>query len=314
MNRFLPILAVVVAWGAAAVVADEPVSLEVLDEGRAAGRRSLRLKLSAGERSRMVMTMKTGMAMKVAGEAVPAVDLPAIEVGQVCEITDVDGQGVARITMTFEGCRVVAGPDTPPPVVAAMEAQLVGFNDVRGVARMNDRGIILDGDFEYTGEAEPPAPIRQILEQMQQTMRQSSVAFPREPIGLGGRWRVVLRPTVAGITQQLDSTYTVDDLTADGVTLTVEVKQSAEPQDVRAPGLPPGATVRLESLSGAGSGEVTMNFGLPLPAAASSRIESQMEMTVGAGNAVQKMSQSVNVEMTMVGQRIGIDAAGGKSR
>lgn len=293
--------------------AEDPVELEVLDEGRATGRRQLRLSLTAGSRARMTMTIKTKMQLRVGENLMPPVDIPAIEVEQTLEIVDVNADGVARVEIRCSDGRIVPGPDTLPAVVQAMEQAIEGLEDIRGKLRMSDRGIMLDGTFEYAGEGEAPAASKGLIDSMQQSIQQLSAPFPREPIGVGGRWRTVMRPTINGITTEITATYTATEVSADGVMLDVDIEQSAEAQDVEAPGLPAGSA-RLETLSGAGTGMVEFAFAVPVPIRSQSRTKTDMQMTVRAGGAAQRMDQTLEADLEVVGSPIEAAAPVGAGR
>lgn len=311
-----PLIAAVhllLALPAVAWAADDPVSIEVLDEGRVEGRRQLRLSFTEGGRSRQTMTMKMAMAMRLDGAALPAASIPAVEFVQTSEIVDVDEAGVARVVVRLEQGRVLAGPDDPPPAVQAMERALQGIEGIRGTFRMSDRGILLDGTFEFAAGNEPLPEVRQMIDSMQQSIQQMVAPFPREPIGVGGRWRTVMQPTLNGITMRLTATYTVTELSPEGVTLDVGIEQSAAPQDVAAPNLPAGA-MRLEAVAGAGSGTARYAFDVPFPVAVSTAVKTDMQMTMRAGEKVAQMETTVQADLELVGETVGaaVPAGGGR--
>lgn len=287
-----------VAWAA-----DDPVSVEVLDVGQASGRRPLRLSFVAGSRSKLTMTMKMGMNMRVDGNALPAADIPAVEIVQTCDVVDVDKAGNARIAIRCERARVLAGPDVPQAVVQAMEAAMGGIDELRGDFRISNRGIMLEGEFDVDAAKALTPQLKQMLDAMQQSLEQMSMHFPLEPIGKGGKWRTVMHPTANGIDLEVVTTNTVTELVPDGLTLDIEIEQSAEPQDIRAPGVPAGA-MRLEKGLGGGSGTSRYALDVPFPIEVSSNVKTDMQMTMRQGEQVTRMDTTLLVDLKLVGERV----------
>lgn len=298
---------------AVARAAEDPVSVEVLDEGQAAGRRQLRLALVEGSRSKMTMTMKMGMTMRVDGQALPAADIPPVEFVQSCDVLDVDETGTSRISISCDDCRILAGPGVPQAVVQAMEAAMEGIEGLKGEFRMSDRGIILDGQFDLDAAQGMQPQAKQMIDSMQQSLQQMSTHFPVEPLGVGGKWRTVLNPTVNGIAMQLVTTHTVTELSPKGVTLDITIEQSAEPQNVEAPGVPAGA-MRLEKVVGAGAGTTRYEFDTPLPTELTTSTKTAMEMAVEQGGKKMRMETTMNADLTFVGERVESEAPAGAGR
>jgi len=312
MSPRTPLNAVVTMLLAAAAAAAEPGAMEVLDEGRAAGRRSLRLALEEGAEFRALTTIETETTVRAGGAPLSSVTLPAIEMEQLCRVVSVDDERRARVDVRIGGCRVVPEADTPETVVRAMEKGLEGFDRLRCAITMNDRGVILEADVTIEGDAEQPPTLGQVAETMRQTMQQASAPLPEQPIGIGGRWRTRVETAVGGVVQQIEVTYEVTELTADHVSLVQETRQSAEPQAMKLPGIPPGTTARLLSLAGEGAGQIEMEFGQPLPVRMTTNLETEMRMRIESGDGRHELSQNVAVGLTMTG-RPGAAEAGPKA-
>ena len=118
-----------------------------------------------------------------------------------------------------------------------------------------------------------------------------------EPIGVGGKWKVVQKLTANGLTLKQISTHELKKRTADGFEITTEIGQQAEPQEVKSPLLPPGAKMTLESLSTDGKGTSAFRFASMMPSKADSTISSNAAMTVNANGQAQRLKTDTKIEI-----------------
>ncbi|GGF29646.1 hypothetical protein [Williamsia phyllosphaerae] len=103
---------------------------------------------------------------------------------------------------------------------------------------------------------------RSAVEQSLVQALQRSVTLPREPIGVGARWRAV-RTIVGAATVTQTITATLRERVGD--TLTVDVQVEEEPVDsvFRIPGSTQTLTIASFSMSGTGSMTIDLSRGLP---------------------------------------------------
>lgn len=273
------------------------VTLEVLDEGRATGRRSLRLALADGRQWRMHVTCKMAMEMRPDGGPPSPMPVPVIDMDSVIKVLDVDASGAARLEMRMQGMQATPGPESPAGTKQAIEHAARDLNKVSGRFTMNDRGLLSDVRFGFEGDGKIPLPLQLMVDSMHQSLQQSLIPFPVEPVGIGAKWRMALKATVSGMTQTVTTTYTLTELAADRLALRSEIEQAAEPQALQLPGVPPGTRVRLEALSGAGPGEVELELDRPVPVQSAIRMKTDMRMTFGgAPGESLAVSQTVDVD------------------
>lgn len=287
-------------------------SLEVLDQGRPEGRRSLRLVLAEGGRWRVLTTSKVTMTIGDGGAEAAGPSMPATEMESLVEVIDVDAAGMAKLAMTFQGLRAIVGPEAPVGTKQAIEHAARDLNRASGEFSMSDRGLVSGLRFGFEGDRKVSPIVKLMVDSMGPSLQQSLIPFPEEPVGVGGKWRMILPVTAAGMTQTVTTTYTLQELTAERVVLTTDIVQSAEPQDMQlpaVPGLPPGTTVRVESVAGAGGGRVEMNLDRPLPVTSTIRVKSNMTMRIGsAPGESQTIRQSAETDTQFVSEPAGAAA------
>ena len=99
-----------------------------------------------------------------------------------------------------------------------------------------------------------------MVEQVRQTLRDVAAPLPDEEVGVDARWRKLsqLDSREARITQT--ETFRLLELEQDRGTLDDFLAQTAPPQPLRAPGVPPGANAHMDSLLA--SGEAKIHFDL----------------------------------------------------
>jgi hypothetical protein len=104
------------------------------------------------------------------------------------------------------------------------------------------------------------ALVKQQVDRMNDAMSQWSVLLPDEAVGLGARWQI-MRPITAGTFLRVSQTktFTLKEFSARTFSVTVDVAQKADPQSVSTiDGLPARTSVHLDSMSGTGSGSMTI--------------------------------------------------------
>lgn len=233
------------ALAAVAVAAQPAVTL--LDAG-AAPRQELRYRLEAGRTEHGALST----SMQMSGTNMPVVSGPPMTVRMMMRTTDVSADGVARYE--FEVTSVDAGNGASPVLDRA----------IGGWARIDARGLFLEGDFALdamAGGAEP----EQMLGELNQSIQEMSAPFPVEAVGAGARWQVTSSIDAGGFTAGQTAEYTLLSRNGDQIELEVTVSQSAASQPVSMPGMPPEIQARLESLEAAGSGTMNVNLARLVP-------------------------------------------------
>ncbi|NER39191.1 MAG: hypothetical protein F6J93_35445 [Oscillatoria sp. SIO1A7] len=275
--------------------------LELLDAG-IEPRQKLRFSPVQGSRTEILtMTMDMDMEMTVEGEGSRAIDMPPVEIEFEIEVEKVDSNGDIHASFYCSRTDVVAEAGTPPPLARKLQAEIekmVGFSTS---LVMDSQGRAKDINLIVPDSMDPN--LRQMFEQTMNSLGDISAPMPEEAVGVGAKWRVSASPTLNGIRMNQTATYEIASIEGDRIVLDTQVEQEAEPQNMTLPGLPPNATVNLESLDGSGRGQVTMDLNKIVPIAGNVSMDSNTRMLVQIsenGRADQKMLQmNTSIGMTM---------------
>jgi hypothetical protein len=263
----------------AQAVPTSPGEITLLDAG-ASPRQPLRYRLTAGTREAIKLRQSIDMRMEMGGMAQPAPSMPVTLMTTELVVADVAPDGSAGIALEFTDLDLEAD-SADPAMVAAMRPMLAGFKGVTMRYRVNPFGEVSQVEF---GAGTPPE-----LMSMQSlgSTDQLSVAFPREAVGVGARWKASRPVKQNGLTLAQEVEYVVKALSADSVLLELALTQSAKDQPMDAAALPPGAAITLRTLDGKGTSTVAIRF---------DRVQPAIDMTLRATMALElEMSGQSNV-------------------
>lgn len=274
-----------------------PAQVQLLNPG-AEPRQELRL--TPIPNTQQVMTITTNMeaTSSVGDQSVPAFKAPTSVMKMEATVTQVDPNGDIHAQFSYTDADVVADPTVPPELLNAMRStleQLVGF---KGSFVTDNRGQIKSGNFVLPEGGDPMT--RQLLEQVSNSLEQFSSPVPAEAIGIGAKWRVSSTINIAGMNLSQSAIYELVDLKDNVATLNVTIEQQANAQSITPPGLPPGASVTLKSLTSQGQGQVIMSLDTALPSRADLSIRSQNEMNVKVPNSGEEMTIGMDLSMQMI--------------
>jgi len=186
-----------------------------------------------------------------------------------------------------------------------MTKALMGMQGLSGRAVVTSRGITREAELTIPPGADPQT--RQLMEGFRQSLRQIGSPFPQEPVGAGARWETIVHLSQNGLVLTQTSISRLVALQGDAGKLAIELRQAAEPQEVKAPNLPPGAKLELLSYSGSGEGETEFDLGRLAPSrgrvqlTADSRMMLQLEgpkqeMAMQKQEMAMKMRMAVEME------------------
>ena len=91
----------------------------------------------------------------------------------------------------------------------------------------------------------------------------------------------------------------VTSLDSTGFSLKITIEQAADPQDVKNAMLPPGASMKLESLATTGNGKSQFEFSSFFPKASTVNVSSKTAMAISIAGQNQKMATDMKMEMTL---------------
>lgn len=256
----------------------------------------LRLKLTKGQSVTAEMIMKMSMKMDINGMKPPPVALPPTRMLMAMNITDAVAD---TYNYTFEVTEAapMKADGVQPMVMDAMSKALKNAVGLKGKGTIDNRGMNKGASFDLPPNMDPQT--RQLMDGMRDAVGRMSAPLPKEPVGVGGKWKVAQQLSQNGMTLDQTATYTVKAIDGDKLTFDVAVDMNAKPQSVKAPGMPPGATMMLEKMTGNGGGTTVQSLTSLLPDLAKVKIDTSMKSTVKAGGQSQKMAMDMTMDVTI---------------
>jgi len=288
---------------AAARAAEQPASepvLRLLAPGRAP-LKALRYRARPGQKAHVSMSISMAMTMSIGGQVLPTPPTPEMRCGLDMQVTDVTPQGDIHYAFQFGEFEVVAQPSVPPAVVEATRNAVAGVRGLRGRAVASSRGITREAEIKVPPDA--PPQVRQMVDSLQQSMRQFSAPLPEEPVGAGARWDTTYHLTQNGITIDQTAHNELTSIDGDRGQLAVTLTQSAPPQRMATPNLPAGARADLVSLASSGEGTSTLDFTRLVPTSARVKLKMKMATRMQVGQEKpQEFDMTMDMSMSMTGR------------
>jgi hypothetical protein len=248
----------------------------------------MRYQIKEGSQEIMVMAMKMSMASEVAGQKLPGFRAPSTEMTMQADVKEATG---GRIAYTFELTESKLLDDEPVAEIVrqAMSAALAKTVGLGGEGVVSDRGRTISAKINVPAMA--PLEVKQMIESMQGSLQNMGAPLPEEAVGVGGKWEVKMTIAAGGMRIDQVATYTIRRLLEDGFLADVQVKQSAGRQEMKPPGLPPGAKIELQKLSGEGTGTMEVHLNRLTP---NSKIElgNSVDAVIEFGGQTQAMKSS----------------------
>ncbi len=258
-------------------------------------RKEIRFQPKSGQTESIIMTMKMDQKITIDGNALPSPATPTQKFTMKVSIKDVASDGDVTSEIEFANIELVDDPQSPSPLGPIMMNLLRPMIGSKGSAVVSNRGLTKKSEFKFNEGLAPQ--LKLMLDGMMDSVGKISSPVPVEPIGVGGKWKVVQKLTTNGMTLKQISTHELTKRTADGFEITTEISQQADPQEVKSPLLPAGAKMNLESLSTEGKGMSAFRFASIMPAKADSSVASNAAMTVNVNGKDQRVKTETNIVM-----------------
>lgn len=279
--------------------AAEP-ALKLLSPGRPP-LKALRYRVQPGHRGTLTMSMTTAMAMSLGGQELPAAPTPETRCRLDYHVTDVTPAGDIRYEFEIGGFEAVAQPSIPAAVLEATRSALAPMKGLRGHVVVTTRGITREADIQIPSDA--PPQLRAMGESLRQSVRQFSAPLPEEPVGPGARWDTSYRMSMNGMTLEQTGHHELTALEGDRGRLAIAITQTAPPQALQNPGMPPGARVDLVTLSSTGTGESSFDLTRLAPVSATVKLKMQMKTRIQVPEQKpQDMDAKLDMSMSITGR------------
>ncbi|HRP62656.1 MAG TPA: DUF6263 family protein [Phycisphaerales bacterium] len=269
--------------------------VRLLDAG-AEPRRELRLSPKAGAKQVVEMSQRMSMEQAVGGFSMPATNMPETIITIEYEVESV-ADGVITYNAEVTGAEVKESQGVQPQVLQAMKRSYESAIGTKFRTTMNNRGIISSLEMQSAGRQDPLQG--QQMESLREAMRNMMMPLPSEAIGVGGSWQVYTVNDLNGFTVETTTVLKVVSLDGDNVELEVAVSMDADEQNMNAPGMPAGSTVRLMSLDADGKGKSTCRFDSVAPVSSTMATQTKMNMDLDTPAMSQSMTQTTRIAVTV---------------
>jgi hypothetical protein len=265
----------------------------LLDPGQEP-RRELRYKYNMHPQN-MIMDMKLGIDMGLpSGEVV----MPPTRLVFRMVPRNISSSGELTYDAEATNVKLLEGGNLPAAAKAAVAKEYAGFVGLKMHVVVDSRGITKEATVEVPASASPS--MRESMDQVSDSMKYIGAPLPVEAVGVGARWRV--DSVVAGrMTLVQQTEHSLVSLTPNDMQMKVTMKQSAPPQNIDVSAKVPGATARLDTYDGTGSGTTTLRFTDLVPVS-SMRIHSEFGMNVHADGQALHTTTKMTVEVNVKGK------------
>ena len=276
-------------------------TVKLLDPGQPP-RQKLRYKFKVGQNETVTLDMAMGASVDLGAGQRQEQKLPMIRVMLAVEPKSVSPEGDLKYAYRLVSTEVVADPQTPPQLAAAMKSGLEGMRGLSGTALVSARGITKDSTFESPPNA--TAQTAQMMEQIKQTARELAAPFPEEEVGKGAKWEKNSKVESQGQKATQKETYTLVDLSGETGRVDVVIVQSSPGGSLSAPGIPAGSGVKIENMNANGKGTSSFDLARLAPM-------SQLDAATTMSLVGEKDGATQRLKMIM---KVGLKVSGAKQQ
>jgi hypothetical protein len=210
-------------------------------------------------------------------------------------VTDVAANGDFTFEFSYSKINFVDDNEVQPAAEEMPISTLKTMEGMSGSVVVSNRGMTKESEIKM-----PPninAQIKVTFDSIKESMSQMSATLPEEPIGSGGKWSVTQLIAVNGLKMKQTSTYTLNKFDGVKSDISVEMTQSAEPQELKTSGLPEGSTVTLKSLESTGKGTMMLDAYRVFPV---SEIRSDSKISMEMSLNGQELPVQIDVKLEMI--------------
>ncbi len=265
----------------------------VLENAGAEPRVDLKVMPAEGASQHATMTTTMSMQATVDGERQPSAPAYPISMGMLIEVTDVADDGSVTARFEYDEIKVLG----KGAYARQLEQSMAPLAGVEGTITTSPTGEPLESELDIPSGMDPA--MSSTLEGFEDQLANLSPPLPDEPVGVGAEWTVTTSLEMNGLETENIYTYKVVELRGDTLVLDMSYEQSAEPQEVDAPGLPAGATLNLDSMEVSGQGQVTVELGLLLPLESSADGGGAIRMTGEGDGSEFEIVQEMHIKMEL---------------
>lgn len=264
-------------------------------------RRKLRLTPSVGQKETANMQVDVDMSMSTDGGEKQLLPIPANSTKLNGAINKVEPNGDIHFDFSYSDIDVIAENNIPAATLRRMRNLMKQVEGFKGTTVVSNTGRTKKANLIIPANLDPV--LKQMMEQLIDSMEQVSVQVPLEEVGIGASWKILYKIDLYGIDIQKTDTYKLVDIQNNVMTMNIssEAKVASMGQKMVLPQLPKGATMTLQSYKSVGTGiaKVSLNRILPLSTSLSSNTNLRMRMTIADSPGELITDQEVSVKMNI---------------
>lgn len=248
---------------------------------------ALRYNVPAGAKGRVDMTTSMAMSMDMAGMAMPEMAMPVMKTSILTSVTSVAANG--DMVVRSESTPMVMDMKGVDPMLAgAFQGAETGTGGLVATSVMDSRGRLRGTKIDSSAIVNPQ--MKQMADQVADSMKSIAAALPEEPVGVGAKWETRTRTVQAGVESFQTMTMEVVSIAGPKVTFKATMASTTPAQTLNLPGMPDGASARVRDFKGTGSGTTVIDL---------SNIVTEGEMTMKIAVALNLSIQGMEQPMSM---------------
>lgn len=270
--------------------------IKLLNAG-AEPRTVLRLHPQVGDKQTLALVMKIGMSIEMPGQPAPQnMKLPPLKLDLGLEIKEVAENGDIVYSANYSELSVVEDASATPEITQVIKAALGDLSSVAAVGTNTHRGISKGLAAHLPAGTNPQ--MRQMLDQMNDSLGTVSSPLPEEAVGIGAKWETKMPIKSQGMTIEQTVVSELVSLEDNRATLKVSLSQRAANQKISNPAMP-GLKFDLTKMTGTGQGEITVDLKQLLPAQAVMDSKTDMTAAFAIGTQKQSMKTITDLQLTL---------------
>jgi hypothetical protein len=241
---------------------DAVATMTLLDPGKPP-RRKLRYDWRPTQGEALSMDLRTSASTEDGTSKQPEIALPPVHLVIAIDPREVSPAGDLTYAWHVTSTAVRSDAQTPSQVADGMRAEVAAIEHLSGTATVSSRGLSSRVSIDPLPPSDGGAT-GQMIEQVQQTLRDVAAPFPEEEVGRGARWEKLSRLASRDARVSQTETFTLTGLTSRGGALDDLLAQTAPPQPLLSPG-DGGSQARIESMRASGDGKAKFDLGRLVP-------------------------------------------------
>ena len=276
--------------------ADAQAGLTLEDAGTEP-RETLRLRVAAGTTTKAALLNELTLKLTADGEDVPVGGVPATRLVMEQRIDRVDPDGTVHYSASFTDARALSTPGASTSVVRETQEALDEMKGLTLTGSMDVRGTAQALQADTSGITDET--LKSLLDSMTSQIGNLAPPFPRTAVGPGARWTAKSSATIAGITMNTTTHYTLRSRAGDRYEVDVTQEGDVPPGPVELPNVPSSASTSVERFDFTSKGTTTGDLTRPLPERSAVTGAGRAVFAVTAGREGGRLSQAMTMETTL---------------